>query len=562
MAQPRMKKEDERAFEMEQGGRQYRIAKKDLSPEMLARIRGYADGGGVEMPYPAVDPLTGQPQVYAYDPRVNDVVLAQGGLPVAPQAPESGTAVFQMPGEEAVAVESPSAAARSLGEPPMRSGAAAASPLARAFEAMKPAPGEPSARQVESQLVNMPTDAAMAAEKAKPKSLMTEEQHQATTSAAEAAAPVPAPPPFRAGRLGQPGTEQFKAGVAQEKAGAQALAESKASEGAALAAQLEGQARESERFDMERQQRTNAAHQQTQEILARHRAAVDEMKNVNTTVDPGRYWASKSTGQKILGILGLAVGALGATRDGINKAAAMMRQAIDRDIDAQKAEYQLALQKGQKAVDALQSDYAMARASFSDELSALNAAKASAMERASLAAKKVSLEQSAPQAKARAQMFIGQMDQKAGDYLNDAARGAFTANLQAKQLEQSANKPAGGMDQKQQAQLFEISEREKEIQQSGAELLSLLKQYGTGEVMSPGVEAKMNQAINGMIIASAKMQDREGVVREPDEAREKKSLGFEPGFFQRGESARIAIESYMKNADRRRNNALSVRGLR
>lgn len=118
------------------------------------------------------------------------------------------------------------------------------------------------------------------------------------------------------------------------------------------------------------------------------------------------------------------------------------------------------------------------------------------------------------------------------------------------------------MDQKQQSQLMEIGEREKEIQQSGASLLKYLDQYGTGEKMAPGVEAKMNQAINGMIIASAKMQDREGVVREPDEARERKSLGFEPGFFQRTESARVAIKSYMENAERRRNNALSVRGLR
>ncbi len=48
-------------------------------------------------------------------------------------------------------------------------------------------------------------------------------------------------------------------------------------------------------LDNENQRNAIHAHQQGQALIAKHTAAVDDMAKINTTVDPDRYWASRST---------------------------------------------------------------------------------------------------------------------------------------------------------------------------------------------------------------------------------------------------------------------------
>ncbi len=384
-----------------------------------------------------------------------------------------------------------------------------------------------------------------------------------------AAPPAAVPPPAAATKphptgAGSPGTGDIRAGMDREMAAAEAMGQAQQQQAVATVNAIDAAQKVAQANALDAKARTERARQETDAMKTRYDAAVDEMRNVSTTVDPGRYWASRSTGQRVLGIIGLALGAIGAGKDGINRAVTQLNTAIDRDIDAQKTELSARLAKGRASVDAAQGAFAQARAIFQDDLAATAASKAAAYELADLELKKVVAGTASPIAKAQAAQLSGQLQAKKGELLNQAYNIAFdnTTNRMLAEAQAARAGGAGGMDQKQQGQLFEIGEREKEIQQSGSRLLQLIDQYGTQEKIAPGVEAEMNQAINGMIIASAKMQDRDGVVREPDEARERKSLGFEPGFFQRGESAKRAIQSYIANADRRRNNALAVRGLR
>lgn len=107
--------------------------------------------------------------------------------------------------------------------------------------------------------------------------------------------------------------------------------------------------------------------------------ANEEMSKLDMSVDPGRFWASRSTGQKITGIIGMALGALGTGPDGVNRAAGMITQAIDRDIDAQKAEHEFRLKRGQAGLENLKSMYAMQHQRLGDKLSATAAARSTGL---------------------------------------------------------------------------------------------------------------------------------------------------------------------------------------
>jgi hypothetical protein len=68
------------------------------------------------------------------------------------------------------------------------------------------------------------------------------------------------------------------------------------------------------------------------------------------TIDPNRMWNSKSTGEQLLAAIGVMLAGIGQGMDhdkGPNPAVAIIQQAIDRDIDAQKAN----LQQGEKGVE-------------------------------------------------------------------------------------------------------------------------------------------------------------------------------------------------------------------
>lgn len=384
---------------------------------------------------------------------------------------------------------------------------------------------------------------------------------------AAAAPPVPAKPGGGVGGVprvpGGAGSAEFAQATREGLASADAQTQAEVAAARAKAEGLAEVGRVAERTALERKEVAERARQQTASAMTRVQAAQDEVSRIDTTVDPGRFWASRSTGDKVLGILGLVLGSIGAGNDGVNRAAGMLQQAIDRDLEAQKSEHEIRLKKGAMGVEGAKSFYTMAHQASQDDLAAMDLSRAMALDGAANKAAQLEAGTAEPMAKARLGAVRSALLAQAGEHKAKAQQSMFDNQIKAGTLavQQQAASAKAGMPADQVKQVTEIEEREREIRQSGQRLTDLIKAYGTQEKLEPGVEAEMNQAINGMIIASAKMQDREGVVREPDEVRERKSLGFEPGFFQRGASAIKSIESYIANAERRRSNAYSARGL-
>lgn len=162
---------------------------------------------------------------------------------------------------------------------------------------------------------------------------------------------------------------------------------------------------------------TDRARQQTSGAMTRWTAAQEEFNRIDTNVDPGRFWASRTTGQKVLGIIGLALGAAGTGPDGINKAAVMMNNAIDRDLEAQKEQHELRLRKGSQNLQAAQTYYSMAREAGHDDIAATELAKAAALDAAALKSEQLVATPNEPIAKAKgmalsAALHGGALDKK------------------------------------------------------------------------------------------------------------------------------------------------------
>lgn len=109
------------------------------------------------------------------------------------------------------------------------------------------------------------------------------------------------------------------------------------------------------------------------------RDAAEQITKVNTTIDPDRYWASKTTGQRFAAALGVALGSAGGRGPGENAALQIVQSAISRDIDAQKSMADYQLKKGNANLAAQQTLYGMMREKFGDDAVALKATNAAAL---------------------------------------------------------------------------------------------------------------------------------------------------------------------------------------
>lgn len=93
----------------------------------------------------------------------------------------------------------------------------------------------------------------------------------------------------------------------------------------------------------------------------------------NTKIDSGHFWASRSTGQKIAGLIGIALGGFASGAGGGNNPALdMIDKAIDRDVEDQKAAF-MAKKEG---LAAKQSAFGMAMQRYGDERQAEAIARA------------------------------------------------------------------------------------------------------------------------------------------------------------------------------------------
>jgi hypothetical protein len=244
--------------------------------------------------------------------------------------------------------------------------------------------------------------------------------------------PAPAMKPSGGPGIAIPKPETLERGFADNEAqlAAQQQGEAEAAKARAEVAGIEARETAATAAALRMKEAQDRARQKTDEAFTRWQAAQDEFSRIDTNVDPGRYWADRTTGQKVTGVIGLVLGALGAGPDGINRAAVMMNQAIDRDIAAQKEAVELRLRKGGHKLEGAKTYYAMARESGLDDIAATDAAKAAALDAAALRAEKMVAATNEPMAKAKAQMFSAALRQGALDKREAAKQRTFENQIQ------------------------------------------------------------------------------------------------------------------------------------
>lgn len=161
--------------------------------------------------------------------------------------------------------------------------------------------------------------------------------------------------------------------------------------------------------EMQQQQKADiaAADAERQRITQFEDKLSQSMADVSKlSVDKNKFWADKTTGDKIgLGI-GLLLGAFGAANTGVNSVASMIDKAIDRDINIQNAN--IASQK--ENVLAQRGILSSMRQNFSDSQAARTAAKAAYLENAKLEIQKIASKYAGPEIQAKAAGLIGQLE--------------------------------------------------------------------------------------------------------------------------------------------------------
>jgi hypothetical protein len=299
--------------------------------------------------------------------------------------------------------------------------------------------------------------------------------------------------------------------------------------------------------------------------LAEIQKARDEMKSVDTKIDDGRWWSSRSVPGKISAIIGLVLGAVGSGNDGVNRAASLMDQMVSRDIESQKSEHEIALRKGQANVTAAENIYGLHRQQGLDDMAALTASKGTAYDLAKNQVDLAAARTGNPMAKANLTALSAELGRK-----KDAADAAtkqqgFDNSIKAmnaqsdriRALKEGAGAGAG-TQAATQALLATVQTEEGTIKQQGEKLKALIQKYGTAELTGPA-EAEMRQAVDNMATAAAKLKDPNSAARPSEVEMEAKNI-FKPGFMQSAKTAAAQIDSYMANADQRRALAFSARG--
>lgn len=337
--------------------------------------------------------------------------------------------------------------------------------------------------------------------------------------------------------------EGLKLGLESEGAKtliAQKVAEDQAHMRVAQAKVYDDAAKEQADFD-------SRAHSSTEEAMRGVQEAKDAFSKIDTSVDPGRYWASRSTGGKIAGIIGLALGAIGAGNDGINRAAGMMTQAIDRDIDAQKAEHEIRLKKGQQSIDAAQSLYSMMHSRLGDDRAAMAAAHAAAYQRAAMQLEQAAAKYASPMAQAQGKAAAAVMYQKAAEQDN-ATYGHTLQAIEMRQKRADAG-GVGGATKTQKEGADAMRNLNAVAQNAGAKLLALIDEKGTGE-MTGSTEDKMRQLVLEIAEAKAKMASPNTEAGDPTVQRQVQNM-FKPGWWQSSSTAKEAIQNVLDLASER-----------
>lgn len=356
---------------------------------------------------------------------------------------------------------------------------------------------------------------------------------------------------------------------AQEASAAKATGEAEAAEGQAVAGILAQQQRAMEAAALDAKARQDSARATADASFAEIQKARDEMKNVDVSVDSGRWWATRSTPQKISGIIGLVLGTFGAGNDGVNRAAGMIDAAINRDLEAQKTEHEFRMKKGQQAIDSATSLYGIHRQQSQDDATADAAAQGTALALVQNQLAQAKARSSSPLAKANADLLMAKIGERGQAVDAEAKQRLFEnhikqqhADTERMQAEAAANKPHAG-DQKNQEALTEIESRAANMRTSLAKAKAIIQKYGTMELAGPA-QAELTKALTDYATDGAKLKDPGSVARESEVEAELKSLGVVPGIkgaLTSNKTALELLESAGRDIDSRVATAHKVRGI-
>lgn len=178
--------------------------------------------------------------------------------------------------------------------------------------------------------------------------------------------PVAAPEPF----VMQPNPEMEKA-FQQKEAAIQKAGAAGQAQAVAEANYMQEKNKQAEMMFAEDQAKIQKGIEDAGQAMAKLQE--DQDKVAQMKVDPSRYWSQKTTGQKILAGISLALGAIGAGFTGRNDAATVIANQIEGDLQQQKQ----AIDQKREDVAAKKGIYKDMLASYGDSQMALNAARAS-----------------------------------------------------------------------------------------------------------------------------------------------------------------------------------------
>lgn len=189
------------------------------------------------------------------------------------------------------------------------------------------------------------------------------------------------------------------------------------------AAMLRKQQEEMQRLQAEQQ----LNEQKRQETLAAEHSKLNQSieEYGNLQVDPKRLYKNMDTGDKVFAAIGLILGAFG--KNG-NTAVDVLQNAINRDIDAQKADMAV---KGDQ-LNAKKGIYSQMMARFGDERQAEAATRLAYLQNAQLKTQEIESRYKAPEIKANAQMLYGQLEAQKQAALAQFAKTA-EANIMLRQ---------------------------------------------------------------------------------------------------------------------------------
>ncbi len=298
-----------------------------------------------------------------------------------------------------------------------------------------------------------------------------------------------------------------------------------------------------------------------------NQAAADRLTNdiATSKIDPQAFWQNKGTGQKIAATLGIILGGIGqAFGGGENQALKLINDAIEKDIDAQKANLgkkqgllSAYVQKGHSIEEAAR----LARADQQDALAGQIAMVAS--------------KYAGPEAQAKVQALQAGFKKEAyqareESYLKRAKLGIDAMEARAKLLSAAnagATGPAAQLQKKFQETVTEVQDRRNNIMDALGRLKAAISDKdksatdasGTWEAFGPHNEL-LNQDLELIATDMAKLKDPDSVAR-PAEVEQFKSMLFKPGLGIRNSTALSILDAFQKKVEDTTQNAYRVRGI-